>query len=80
MGPIFYMTYRLGVWVLGMPGIAAPESVTPAWFVGVMGQVWKPLLLGSSITGLIAGVLSLLFIDLIWVLRIRWKRRQRQSG
>jgi uncharacterized protein (DUF2062 family) len=80
MVPVFYLTYRLGVWMLGLPAIPLPESLTPGRFLDLLGQVWQPLLLGSIMTGIVAGVLSMLFIDAVWVLWVRCRRRRRQPA
>jgi uncharacterized protein (DUF2062 family) len=80
MGPVYYLTYRLGTWLLGMPGIPRPEEITFDWFFDLLEVIWLPLYLGSLVTGVVAGSISLLLIDFLWAVYIGRKRRRRQPS
>jgi len=69
MVPVFYFTYRVGAWILGMP-IMPPDKVSFAW-------------LGSILCGLILGGLFWVMTKLIWRLTVArsWtvRKNQRQA-
>lgn len=81
MAPIYFSTYKLGSWLLGR----APERLhfepTVQWFASEIGRIWEPFLLGSIVTGLIAGLLGALVIRLLWRVQVtlRWRARQQRQ-
>ena len=70
--PMFYFTYRVGAWMLGMPR-TMPEQVTVAWFV----EQLIPLRLGSLLCGLVFGAVAFGVVRLLWRLAVlrSWRRR-----
>jgi uncharacterized protein len=68
MPPIFYCTYKMGSWLLGIPAMELPEELTWEWISGELSIVWKPFLLGSVVTGALLGALAYGTTMLYW----RW--------
>lgn len=66
--PIFFVTYELGAWLLGSPHVQLPEELTVEWFLGSLGIIWRPLFVGSLITGLVCSLLGYYLIHALW----RW--------
>jgi uncharacterized protein len=79
MGPIYYACYRLGLWILDMPKIRFRFEWTMEWFTQDMMLIWKPLVTGSLILGVAAGLVGYAAIRVLWRLhilrRISWKKR-----
>lgn len=73
--PIFYFTYRVGAWMLGMPA-RPPHGIDMAWFV----QQLVPLWVGSVTCALLGGLLSYAAVHLFWRLSIvrSWRLRARR--
>ena len=92
-GPVYYGAYHLGVWVLGENSASLPEALQPVeakdsvadrtwtesvseWFKTIT-TVGKPLAVGLVILACVFGILVYLLVNMIWVLKTRWSRRQR---
>lgn len=66
MAPVFYVTYLLGCWLLGVP--TQNINLELGWeslLVG-MQDVWKPLLVGSLFAAVVAGLLGFALVRLAW--------------
>lgn len=74
--PLFYFAYKLGSFLLAQPPMAFPEVWTSDWLMGVLGQVWQPLFLGSFILALFSSMLGFLTIQVLWRIKAikRWRR------
>ncbi|MCC5796943.1 MAG: DUF2062 domain-containing protein [Methylophaga sp.] len=78
--PIFYTSYRLGAWILEIPPGSYRFNLSLEWFTGEFLLIWKPLLLGSFINGLLAALAGIIFVRLVWrlvVIRSWLQRLQR---
>ena len=86
--PIFFATYKLGVWLLDIP--ALPHShitFTWEWIDSELKRIWKPLLVGCFCAGSFFALLSYFLINLLWrgYVMHQWhyrrerRRRRRQS-
>lgn len=77
--PIFYFTYRVGAWVLGVPA-SPPDPVTVAWFLEQLVPLWVGSLLCASLAGAACYLAVRLFWRLAvvrsWNLRARLRRRR----
>src|SRR5690606_33942667 len=75
MVPVFYFTYRVGAWILGMP-VAPPSHVSFAWLIEQMIPLW----FGSILCGLVFGGLSWAVVKVIWRLAVArsWTLRKNQ--
>ena len=73
--PVFYFTYRIGAWTLGLD-VAAPEQVDFAWLL----QQLVPLWVGSVLSGLVFGLIGYALVKVTWRLAVlrSWQRRQRK--
>ncbi len=76
--PIFYPTYKLGAWILGVPPSEFSIELTSEWFTTQLIEIWKPLYLGSILSGLFFATVSYFAIKLIWRAHIirHWKNRR----
>lgn len=76
--PIFYATYRLGVWILGSPELDFDIELTWAWFAEEFPHLWQPLVVGSVLCGIFFGTLGYFSMQLFWRWHVAksWKQRQ----
>jgi len=76
--PIFFATYSLGAWILDTPTMNIDISFSWEWINGELTRIWKPLLIGSIITGVLCGVTSYTVINLAWRWQVvrQWKKRK----
>lgn len=81
MGPIWYFNYWLGSTLLGE---AAKENLafemSWSWISHTFVAIWQPLMLGSLVVGVSAGIFGYLLVQLVWQIQVRlsWRSRQRQ--
>ena len=76
--PLFYLSYRLGVWILGIErGVASEHHWNLQTIQSELASIWWPLLLGSLICGLTSGLLGYLLINRFWIWHVNksWRRR-----
>lgn len=69
MPPMFYFTYRIGTWILGVPHHEEEHigfEFTLEWFAESIGAIWQPLYLGSFIAAVVCALIAYLTIRLIW--------------
>lgn len=80
MPPIFYVTYKVGAWVLRLPPREVRFEPSVEWLSGQLSHVWQPFLCGSLIVGLGSGLLAAGLVQVIWRLhvRLRWRARLRR--
>ena len=76
--PIFYFTYRLGVWLLDIqlevPGIELGWD----WLMANIGRIGLPLIVGSLICGWVAGLTGMVVVRVAWRQHVisRWRQRK----
>ncbi len=72
MAPMFYFTYRLGAWLIGMPphSEAFHFTLSYEWLVNELGMFWEPFLLGCFVTGTVCALLGYLTIRGLWRLHL----------
>ncbi|MCS4503307.1 hypothetical protein KBTX_01921 [wastewater metagenome] len=82
MPALFYFTYMVGTWFLGTPVFPAAFEPNLAWFWHELGAIWRPLLLGSVVTGLLVSLAGYGSVHLLWrfyiIAHLRQRRRRRQ--
>ncbi|EKF75225.1 hypothetical protein A11A3_04575 [Alcanivorax hongdengensis A-11-3] len=73
--PIFYFTYRIGAWMLGLPPHGG-EGITVAWFVEQLVPLW----VGSLTCAVLFGALSYMAVKVAWRLAVirSWQQRARR--
>ncbi len=78
MPPIFYCTYKLGAWLMGIPSMVMPDELSMSWVASELASLWKPLYLGSLVSGLIAAALGYSGTMLYWRWWVgrSWQKRQ----
>lgn len=81
MPPMFYFTYKIGALLLGIPPQGFNFELSLSWLTNGMLKIWKPFLLGTSLTAVITSLLAYYGALLLWNLhlinRIRGVRRIR---
>lgn len=78
IAPIYYFSYKVGTQILSEPLGQYAFNWSLEWFGREFAAVWQPLLLGSVICGLLAALLSVVFVRLIWRLVVirNWLARR----
>ena len=76
--PMFYFAYRLGSLMLGMEPEAVPMDLSWEWLTTTLGQIWRPLLFGCLILGVLSSVAGYFIIHSLWRknIRKRWSDRR----
>lgn len=84
VGPMFYLAFEFGEFLLGMDPQPFEFELTTDWVVNGFRRVWRPLLLGSVVLGAMLSILSYVVLDLVWRASVagylREKRRKRASA
>lgn len=82
IGPVYYVSWRLGAWVLGADPAMPAFEPSLGWMLQEFNVVAPPLITGTLLAGLFAGLLGLVSVQLSW----RWhtthkwiKRKQRRQ-
>lgn len=77
MPAVFYFTYKVGCYILDVPANTTPLELSLHGIGIELGHIWKPLLLGSVVTGLFGGVLCYFLALFFWRWHIvsRWRKR-----
>ena len=77
--PLFYLAYRTGALMLGLPYHNYTFQLSWDGLQGVFHEIWAPLLLGSLMIGLISAGCGYLSVRLLWWLSVkrRWEHRRR---
>lgn len=82
--PFFiFITYQMGRLVLQTdPIVLTTPQLSWDWLANEFGHLWKPLLAGSIITGLLFGSLGYLVMQLYWRWHVgySWKKRQKKRA
>ena len=66
MPPIWYATYRLGAWMLGLPPRNIDFELSLEYLLVGMHDLWKPLLLGSLVSGVVLAAVGYGLVRLLW--------------
>ncbi|MES9857294.1 MAG: DUF2062 domain-containing protein [Sedimenticola sp.] len=76
--PMFYFTYLVGTWLMGIPPVTEGFEMSAGWFEASLGDIWQPLLLGSLLCGIVSAVASYCIMRGLWRLHIvrRYKERK----
>ncbi len=79
MPAVFYFNYVLGTWLLGAPTHVGEFKLSIDWITAEIGVIWKPLFVGSILSGIVLGVIGYLAMRMYW----RWwviRRRRHQNA
>lgn len=66
---VFFSTYQLGRWILDLPPTSVSLELSWEWLANEFVVIWKPLVVGSLLCGLIGGGLGYVAIQIFW----RWQ-------
>ena len=69
MPVIFFVTYQFGRWLLQTPPMTVSLELSWGWLINEFGLIWKPLLVGSVLSGLFFATLGFVAIQVFW----RWQ-------
>ena len=82
MGPMYYLAFRLGQWLLGQSPAEFQFEMSFAWLAERFATTWQPLLLGCLLLGAALALIGYVTLDLVWRASI-WdylaRRRRRDS-
>lgn len=78
MPVMFYGTYLVGAWILGVEAQPMPDELTLEWLGQLLNDSWQPLYLGSVVVAVIMAILSNIGIRLLWRWHVSksWKSRK----
>ena len=82
MGPIFYLSYRIGALLIDVPVQQVQFELSWNWLTHSLGAIWQPFLLGCFIAGLFFGSVGYFVISMLWRWRVahHWTERKRQRA
>lgn len=85
MPAMFFATYQLGRWLLGTPPVSVSLELSLHWLLHEFSLIWKPLLAGSLLSGLVFGTLGYITMRIFWRWTViksweRRKKRRRERG
>lgn len=69
MIPIFYGSYKVGTWILGIVEKPFHFTLSIEWLTSGLLNIWEPFLLGCLVLGTISSLLGFIFVRLMW----RWQ-------
>lgn len=77
IGPMFYLSYRLGSWILGTELQSTDIVISWEWISSQASHILLPLFTGSLICGLVLGTLGFLIVRIIWRITVlqQWAAR-----
>ena len=70
MGPMFYIAYMFGSWLLGLPPNNIEFEASFEWISAQMSAIWQPFLLGCFVLGASSAITGYIGIRLIWRMHI----------
>lgn len=77
MPPLFYLAYKVGLWVLAVPAPDRTFAFSWKWLMDSLAEIWQPFLLGCLIVGLASGLVGYLGVQLAWRQYVLYKWRKR---
>lgn len=80
MPPMMYFCYRVGAWLLDRHVEPGGVHLNWEWLSANMGNIGYPLLVGSVLCGLVAGLVGMLLVRVSWRMHVvsRWRLRREQ--
>jgi len=75
--PFFYLCYKIGSFLLGMPPQHFEFQFSQEWFLKILITIWQPLLLGCLVMGCLSAILGYLLVSIMWRLHVGrlWQNR-----
>ena len=80
--PMFYASYRLGAWILGIDATEMQVEITLDWLFANFFAISKPLVIGAFFCGLVSGSVGFTATYFIWRNRVmrQWRKRRRERS
>lgn len=77
MPPMFYFSYKVGAWTLGIPPRPFTFEASTEWLMQELGIIWQPFLLGCLICGVVSAILGNVLIRGFWRFHVgrSWRER-----
>jgi len=79
MYPLFYLAYRIGTELLGVPPQPFDMELSIEWLTAGLGRLWQPLLLGCLIMGTAIATVGFSILNLLWRLMLAYRFRNRRQ-
>jgi|TARA_R100000005_G_scaffold96455_1_gene83518 hypothetical protein len=78
MPAVFYLSYRVGALLIDAPVHVLEFELSLTWITDRIEMIWKPLLVGSLLCGLLFGSLGYTAVNLLWRWRVahHWRKRR----
>ncbi len=82
IGPMFYLAYRVGRFLLGLPERPFSVELSIDWLTDSFVNIWQPLTLGAFLCGSLAALAGYLALDAFWRVSIAnyVEKRQLRNG
>ena len=82
MPAIFYLAYEVGAVLLELPLQENTFELSMEWLQESLASIWKPLLLGGVVCGLLFGSAGYFIINMAWRWRVarNWRKRQKRRA
>lgn len=83
MPPIFFATYKLGAWLMGITPQPIRFELSFNWLASELGAAWQPFLLGSLVVATGSAALGYTVIRLLWrwhIVKAYQERRRRRRA
>ena len=76
----FYLTYRVGAFLLNRPAIEVNFELSVDWLSTKLMEIGVPLYFGSIVCGILLGIMSYALIQFFWKRKVRrdWRKRQQR--
>jgi len=79
MGPLYYLSYRIGSYLLRLPPKPFEMEFSWSWITTTFLDVWQPLLLGCILSGAVVALIAYIVLDVLWRESVgRYKARKRR--
>ena len=80
MGPMFYGSYRLGLWILGRPPVGESPALALEGIWHQVDDILIPLLIGCAIMAAVVATAAWWIFNWIWISSTRRRLRQRADA
>ena len=79
--PLFYISYRTGVFLLRETPLQLTFEPTYSWFSTVIVDIWDALLLGCVVLGSLSALTGYVTLRLVWRMAIvrKWEERKEKN-
>ena len=80
MGPMFFLAYKFGAWVLAVPPNDFHFELSGDWLMHELHVIWKPFLLGCFAFAVVSGAAGFFSIRVLWRMHIvRYIKQKKQK-